>query len=149
MVYTLFRIEIKAVNLALKMERDKNALLQKEKDELNPLINGKDDVILTLNHEIQNKQEELSEIKKELLLEKDRTNDILNIKVSDEELRQVYLDEAKQKTKKYDLLVRILKDFLPKLFDKCPEFIRYWIIKFSTKKIYPKNMISIAKMVDE
>ncbi len=114
----------KAVNLALKMERDKNALLQKEKDELNHLINGKDDVILTLNHEIENKQEELSEIKKELLLEKDRTNDILNIKVSDKELRQVYLDEAKQKNKKYDLLVRIIKDFLPKLFNRCPEFIR-------------------------
>ena len=114
----------KVVNLALRMERDKCTLLEKENRCLNQSLKEKDNEILTLNHEIQNQQEKLSEIEKELSLEKDRTNEFLNIKVSDEALRQAYLNEAKQKNKKYDLLVRIIKDFLPKLFDKCPEFIR-------------------------
>lgn len=52
------------------------------------------------------------------------TNDILNIKVSDELLRQVYLNEAKQKIKLYDILVRIIKDFLPELIKVSPKFIR-------------------------
>jgi hypothetical protein len=46
-------------------------------------------------------------------LEKHKTNDILNIKVSNERLRQVYLDEARQKIKLYDLLVQIIKEDLP------------------------------------
>lgn len=48
----------------------------------------------------------------------------LNIKVSDERLRQVYLDEAKQKIKLYDVLVRIIKEFLPELIKASPKFIR-------------------------
>jgi hypothetical protein len=37
----------KAINLVLKMERDKNALLLKEKESLNQMINNKDELILT------------------------------------------------------------------------------------------------------
>jgi hypothetical protein len=48
----------------------------------------------------------------------------LNIKVSDERLRQVYLDEAKQKIRLYDLVIRIIKDFLPELIKGSPKFIR-------------------------
>ncbi len=114
----------KAINLALKMEKDKNTLLLKEKESLNQTIKGKDELILVKNQEIQNQQEKLSEIKKELSMEKDKTNDILNIKVSDASLRQVYLDEAKQKIKLYDVLVRIIKDFLPELIKASPKFIR-------------------------
>lgn len=114
----------KAINFALKMEKDKNALLLKEKESLNQTIKEKDEVIHAQNQEIQIKQEKLSEIEKELSLEKDKTNDILNIKVSDEHLRQVYLDEAKKKIKLYDLVVRIIKDFLPELIKVSPKFIR-------------------------
>jgi hypothetical protein len=62
----------KAINLALKMEKDKNALLLKEKESLNQTIKGKDELILVKNQEIQIQQENLSEIKKELSLEKDK-----------------------------------------------------------------------------
>lgn len=114
----------KAINYALKIERDKNALLLKEKDNLNQTIKDKDELNIAKNHEIQNQQEKISEIKKELSLEKDKTNDILNIKVSDERLRQVYLDEAKKKIKLYDILVRSIRDFLPELIKVSPKFIR-------------------------
>ena len=114
----------KAINYALKMEKDKNTLLLKEKESLNQTLKDKNEVILAQNLEIQNQQKKLSEIKKELFLEKDKTNDILNIKVSDERLRQVYLDEAKQKIKLYDLVVKIIKDFLPELIKVSPKFIR-------------------------
>lgn len=114
----------KAINYALKMEKDKNALLLKEKDSLNQTIKEKDELILAQNHEIQNQQEKLSEIEKEISLEKDKTDDILNIKVSDERLRQVYLDEAKKKIKLYDILQRIIKDFLPELIKDSPKFVR-------------------------
>lgn len=114
----------KTINLALKMEKDKNALLLKEKESLNQTIKDKDELILAQNHEIQIKDEKLFEIEKELSLEKDKTNDILNIKVSDERLRQVYFDEAKQKIKLYDVLVRIIKEFLPELIKASPKFIR-------------------------
>lgn len=98
------------------MEKYKNALLLKEKECLNQTIKKKDELILAQNHQLDNQQEKLFEIEKELSLEKDKTNDILNIRVSDERLRQVYLDEAKQKIKLYDLIVRIIKDFLPEVF---------------------------------
>ena len=114
----------KAINLALKMEKDKNVLLQKEKESLNRTIKDKDELILVHNHEIQNQQEKLSDIEKELSTEKDRINDILSIKVSDERLSQVYLDEAKQKIKLFDLLMKIIKDFLPELIKASPKFIR-------------------------
>ena len=114
----------KAINYALKNEKDKNALLLKEKESLNLRIKDKDELIHVQNHEIQIRQEKLSEIEKELSLEKDKTNDILNVKVSDERLRQVYLNEAKQKIKLYDLVVRIIKDFLPELIKVSPKFIR-------------------------
>lgn len=114
----------KAINIALRMEKDKNALLLKENESLNQMIKDKDELILAQNYEIQNQQEKLSDIEKELSLEKDNTNDILNIKVSDERLRQVYLDEAKHKIILYDIIVRIIKDFLPELIKACPKFIR-------------------------
>ena len=105
----------KAINYALKMEKDKNALLLKEKESLIQTLKDKNEVILAQNLEIQNQQEKLSEVDNKLSLEKDMTHDILNIKVSDERLRQVYLDEAKQKIKLYDIIVSIIKDFLPEL----------------------------------
>jgi hypothetical protein len=114
----------KAINYALKMEKDKNSLLLKEKESLNQTIKDKDELILAQNHEIQNQQKKLSEVEKELSLEKDMTNDVLNIKVSDERLRQVYLDDAKKKVKLYDILVRIIKDSLPELIKTSPKFIR-------------------------
>lgn len=114
----------KAINLALKMEKDKNALLQKEKESLNQMIKDKDELILAQTHEIHIRQEKLSDIEKELFTEKDKTNDILNIKISDERLRQVYLDEVKQKIKLFDLLIRLIKDFLPELIKASPKFIR-------------------------
>ncbi len=113
----------KAINNALKMERQNNTLLQKEKENLNQSIIEKDELILTQSQEIQNKQEKIFELKKTLIQEKDRTNDILNIKVSDERLRQVYVDEAKLKIRLYDLVVRIVKDFMPELIKSCPKFI--------------------------
>jgi uncharacterized phage infection (PIP) family protein YhgE len=114
----------KAINLALKMEKDKNILLQKEKDSINQSIKERNELILTQHQEIQNQQEKLFETEKKLSLEKDKTNDILNIKVSNERLRQVYLNEARQKIRLYDMVVRIIKDFLPELIKACPKFIR-------------------------
>ena len=114
----------KAINYALKMEKDKNALLLKEKESLNQTIKDMDELILAKNQTIQNQQDKVSEIENELSLEKDKTNDILNIRVSDEHLRQVYLDEAKQKIRLFDRMIRIVQEFLPILKNKCPEFIR-------------------------
>lgn len=113
----------RAINYALKMEKDKNALLLKEKESLNQTIKDKDEVILAQNLEIQNQQEKLSEVENKLSLEKNITNDILNIKVSDERLRQVYLDESKQKIKLYDIIVSIIRDFLPELIKTSPKLI--------------------------
>lgn len=113
----------KAINYALKNEKDKNALLLKEKESLNLRIKDKDELIHVQNHEIQIRQEKLSEIEKELSLEKDKTTDILNVKVSNERLRQVYLNDAKQKIRLYDLVVRIIKDFLPELIKSSTKFI--------------------------
>lgn len=131
----------KAINYALKMEKDKNALLLKEKESLKQTIKDKDALILARNQEIQNQQEKLSEVEKELLLEKDRTNDILNIKVSDERLRQVYLDEAKQKIKLFERMIRIVQVFLPVLKNKCPEFIR----ELLDYKILQKEDVSVER----
>ncbi|MFV0343139.1 MAG: hypothetical protein ACK5JH_09680 [Anaerocolumna sp.] len=44
----------KSINYALKMEKDKNALLLKEKDSLNQTLIEKNELILTQYHEIQN-----------------------------------------------------------------------------------------------
>lgn len=126
---TLFNIndvlkEQNAINTAWKNERKEKALLEKEKKRLNQEIKEKDELILNQSHEIQNQLKKLSELEKDLILEKDRTDDIFNIKVSDDRLRQNSLDEAKRKIKKFDVLIRIIKDFLPKLFNRCPEFIR-------------------------
>lgn len=127
-----------AINYALKLEKEMNSLLQKEKESLNYSLKKKDAVILIQNQEIQNQQEKLSDIKKALLLEKDITNDILNIKISDECLRQVYLDEAKQKIRLFDLAVRVIKDFLPELINKCPGFIhKLWDNKILHKEDVP------------
>ncbi|MDF2611034.1 MAG: hypothetical protein K0R92_2508 [Lachnospiraceae bacterium] len=104
------------------------------------MIKDKDELILTQNQEIQNELEKLSEIEKELSLEKDKTNDMLNIKVSNERLRQVYLDEAKQKIKLYDLAVRMIKDFLPELIKASPKFIRELLeYKFLHKEDFPEE----------
>ena len=127
----------KAINYALKMEKDKNALLLEEKESLNQTIKEKDEVILDQSQEIQIRKEKLSEIEKELSLEKDKTNDILNIKVSDERLRQVYLDEAKQKVKLYDFVVRIIKDFLPELIKASPKFIH---VLLDNKILYKEDL---------
>lgn len=114
----------KAINFALKLEKDNNALLQKEKESLNQALIEKDEVILAKTQEITIQQEKLSELEKELLHEKEITNDILNIQISDERVRRVQLNEAKSKIKFYDLMVRTVKEFLPKLINKCPDFIR-------------------------
>lgn len=126
---TLFNIidvkkQQKAINYALKLEKDKNALLQKDKESLNQTLIEKDEVILAKTKEITIQQEKLSELEKGLLLEKEITNDILNIQISDERVRRVHLNEAKRKIKLYDLMVRTVKEFLPKLIHKCPDFIR-------------------------
>lgn len=114
----------KAINYALKLEKDKNALLQKDKESLNQALIEKDEVILAKTKEITIQQEKLSELEKGLLLEKEITNDILNIQVSDERVRQYQLNEAKRKIILCDLMVRTVKEFLPKLIHKCPDFIR-------------------------
>ena len=114
----------KVINLALSMERDKCILLEKENKGLNQTLKEKDKEIISLRQEVRNQKEKRSVTEKELLIEKDRTNEILNIKVSDEGLRQVYLNEAKQKIRLYDLIVRIIKDFLPELIKASPKFIR-------------------------
>lgn len=111
----------KAVNYALKLEKDKNALLQKEKESLTHALIEKDEVILAKSKEITIQQEKFSELEKEL---KEITNDILNIQISDERVRRVHLNEAIRKIKLFDLMVRTVKEFLPKLINKCPDFIR-------------------------
>lgn len=114
----------KAVNYALKYEREKNVLLQKEKDELNHLLNEKDDEILAQNQEIQNQQEKLSEIEKELSEEKEITNDILYIKTSNEQIRKQYIDDAKRKIRLFDRMMKLIQQFLPQLKRVCPKFIQ-------------------------
>lgn len=131
----------KAINYTLKMEKDKNSLLQKEKEDLNQSIKEKDELILAQANEIQYQRKKLFEIEKELSIEKEKTNDILNIKVSDERLRQVYLDEAKQKIKLYDLIIRIIKDFLPELIKAAPKFI-YKLLEY---KILHKEDLPIQR----
>ncbi len=120
------------------MEKDKNILIMQEKECLNQMIKDKDELILAQDHEIQNQQEKLFEVENKLSLEKDITNDILNIKVSDERSRQIYLDEAKQKIKLFDIIVSIIKDFLPELIKTSPNFIRELLdYKFLHKEDMP------------
>lgn len=114
----------KSINYALKSEKDKNIQLLKEKESLNQKLKDKDEQILIQNNELQIKDAKLFELEKELSMEKDKTNDLLKIKVSDERLREVYLDEATKKIKLYDVLVRIIKDFLPELIKTSPKFVR-------------------------
>lgn len=126
---TIFNIndvlkEQNAINVAWKNEREEKALLEREKERLNQEIKERDETILTLNRTIQNQQEKLSETEKALLLEMDKTNEIFNIKFSDENLRQVHLEEAKKKIKLFDRVVTIIEKFLPELKKVCPKFIR-------------------------
>ncbi|MBH1940024.1 plasmid recombination protein [Mobilitalea sibirica] len=131
----------KSVNYALKLEKEKNALLQKEKESLNQALIEKDEVILAKTQEIIVQREKLSELEKELLLEKEITNDILNIQISDESVRRVQLNEAKRKIKLYDLMVRTVTEFLSKLINKCPDFIK----ELMNRELLHKKDLSIER----
>lgn len=114
----------KVVHYALKQEKEKNALLQKEKEELISSLKEKDDIILNQTNEYKMQQQKLSEIENQLSVEVERSNDLLNLKISNEELRNEMINQAKKKIRLFDLLIRTITKYLPELTNKCPSFIR-------------------------
>lgn len=114
----------KVIHYALKQVKEKNALLQKEKEELISSLKEKDDVILNQTKEYQKQQQKLSETEKQLSEEVERSNDLLNIKISNEELRNEMINQTKKKIQLFDLLIRTITKYLPELTSKCPSFIR-------------------------
>jgi hypothetical protein len=114
----------KVIHYALKQEKDKNTLLQKEKEELILELKERDNVILNQTMEYQKQQQKLSEIEKQLSAEVERSNDLLNIKISNEELRNEMINQTKTKIRLFDLLIRMIMKYLPELTNKCPSLIR-------------------------
>jgi len=112
------------INYAWKLECEKNVQLKKEKNALNQALMDKEQIIHNQEQYIQNQQEKLSEVEKELSLEKDRTNKILNIKKSNEQLRKQYIDDASQKIRLFDRMIKLIQQFLPQLKKVCPKFIQ-------------------------
>jgi hypothetical protein len=81
-----FVAEQKAIHYALKEERN-NILMQEEKNQLISSLKAKDDIIRIHQKEIEYQKKLLSETEKKLSDEKDISNSILNIQISDERLR--------------------------------------------------------------
>lgn len=125
---TIFNIKAKvedqkAIQCALKHEKDKNALLQKEKMELISSLKEKDNVILNQASKLKNQQQKLSDTEKQLSEEIERSNDLLNIKISNKELRNEMIKTSKKKLRVFDLLIQTITKYLPELIRKCPSFI--------------------------
>jgi len=114
----------KVIHYALKQEKEKNTLIQKEKDELISTLKEKDDVIFNQTKEYQKQQQKLFETEKQLSEEVERSNDLLNIKISNEELRNEMINQTKKKIRLFDLLIQTITKYLPELISKCPLFIR-------------------------
>jgi hypothetical protein len=114
----------KAINLAWQMEIDKNAILQHENKNLYQTIKDKDELILSQSQDIQYQQQKLSEAEKLLSDERERTDELLNIKVSHEGVRADAIKRAKTKIRLFDLLFKAVINHLPDLLHRCPKFIR-------------------------
>lgn len=114
----------KAINLAWQMEIDKNAILQQENKNLYQTIKDKDELILSQSQDIQYQQQKLSETEKLLSDERERTDELLNIKVSHEGVRADAIKRAKTKIHLFDLLFKAVINHLPDLLHRCPKFIR-------------------------
>lgn len=115
--------EQKTLHYALKQEKEKNILIEKEKNQLESELKSKDNIILNQQKEIENQKKLLSETKKELLYERELNDSILNIKISDERLRIEMLNKAKVKLKLFDLLIQTIYQYLPILKVHCKDFI--------------------------
>lgn len=114
----------KVIHCALKQEKDKNTLLLKEKEEHISSLKEKNDVIINQAKEIKKQQQKLSETEKQLSEEIERSNDFLNIKISNVELRNEMINQTKNKIRLFDLLIQTIMKYLPELTNKCPSFIR-------------------------
>lgn len=126
---TIFNIKSKiddhkAIQYALKQEKDKNALLQKEKIKLVSSLKEKDDVIFSQAKEFQTQQLKLLETEKQLCEEKERSNDLLGIKISNKELHNEMINRTKKKNHLFDLLIQTIVKHLTELSKRCPSFIR-------------------------
>ena len=108
----------------MKQEKVKNALLQKEKEELISSLEEKDEIILNQTKKFQKLRQTLSETEKQLSLELERSNDFMNIKISNEELRNEMINQTKKKIRLFDLLIQTITKYIPELANKCPSFIR-------------------------
>lgn len=115
--------EQKTLHYALKQEKEKNILIEKEKNQLESELKSKDNIIFNQQNEIENQKKLLSETKKELLYERELNDSILNIKISDERLRIEMLNKAKVKLKLFDLLIQTISQYLPILKVHCKDFI--------------------------
>ena len=113
-----------AIQYTLNQKKDKNTHLQKENEELITAIQEKDNIILNQNKELKIQQQKLSDTEKQLSDERERTNEVLNIKVSHEGVKDDAITRAKTKIRLFDLLFKALMSHLPELFHKCPKFIR-------------------------
>ncbi len=114
----------KAINLAWQMEIDKNAILLQENKNLYQVIKDKDELILSQSQDIQYQQQKRSETEKLLSDERERTDELLNIKVSHEGVRADAIKRAKTKIRLFDLLFKTVINHLPDLLHRCPKFIR-------------------------
>jgi hypothetical protein len=115
--------EEKAIHYALRQEKEKNVLLQREKNELLSSLKVKDYIILNQSNEIQKQQKKLSETEIRLSEEIENTNDILNIKVSREGLRTEMMEQAKKKIRLYDIVMQKIREHFPELYFRCRKFI--------------------------
>lgn len=116
--------EQRGINMTLKLERDRNISLQQEIDALKNNLQEKEDLIFTREKVIKQYAKKIYELEDLLTQERTFTNRLLNIEISNPQLRELALNDAKSKLKKYDKLEKVIKEILPSLSRTHQQFVQ-------------------------
>lgn len=114
----------RGINITLENAQNEILLLQQENKVLMQTIEENDNLIQQQTLELKETKQKLNETENILDREKSLTNDLLNISIEHEKLRELELIKAKQKIIKFERIQRILKEFLPLLKRSCPSFFQ-------------------------
>ena len=114
----------KGINFVLKQELEKNSELQRENSSKIHGFMKQEQIIIEQIGVIDIQQEKISELEGKLTEEIERTNELLNISISHESLRNEMIKQTKQKIHLFDIMVKLIKEFLPELIKACPKFVR-------------------------
>ena len=114
----------KGINFALKQELEKNSELQRENSSNIHGFMKQEQIIIEQIGVIDIQQEKTSELEGKLTEAIERTNELLNISISHESLRNEMIKQTKQKIHLFDIMIKLIKEFLPELIKSCPKFVR-------------------------